>query len=436
MFMAAGSVIAAMAGTQNIDRMSGLRRAMPFTYVAFLVAALALAAFPGCPGYFSKDEILAFAAERGGGYWILYVGGHAGGGDDRVLRVPDRVPGVLGRAQRGGARARARPPAPRRAGQPDDRRAGGHGRRLSRAPSTTSPSASRDERADGDPRDPLGGRRASLQIPGVTHVIESFLDPTFEDSRFADDRGLGRHRGARADRRRAQRAGRHRRSRGCMYMRRPGTTRGWSSASAACTTSSRTSGTSTSSTTARSCGRRWRSALVVRTSSSAYVVGGMVAGTALAVRAGNQVVRVAQSGSAALLRAAADDRRHRAGPLLPGGEPLMLTRARSSCRSPAACWPRCCPRARGGRAAGMVSLLFALATLGHRRSGCSADFDSGGAASSTSPTSTGSPSSASTTSSALDGLNLFLILLTALLWVAATVGLAAARLGAARASTT
>src|SRR5207237_4898869 len=31
MFMAAGSVIAAMAGTQDIDRMSGLRRAMPFT---------------------------------------------------------------------------------------------------------------------------------------------------------------------------------------------------------------------------------------------------------------------------------------------------------------------------------------------------------------------------------------------------------------------
>ena len=33
MFMAAGSVIAAMAGMQDIDRMSGMRRAMPFTYV-------------------------------------------------------------------------------------------------------------------------------------------------------------------------------------------------------------------------------------------------------------------------------------------------------------------------------------------------------------------------------------------------------------------
>ncbi len=38
----------------------------------FLVAALALSAFPGLSGYFSKDEILAFEAERGGGFWILY----------------------------------------------------------------------------------------------------------------------------------------------------------------------------------------------------------------------------------------------------------------------------------------------------------------------------------------------------------------------------
>ena len=41
----------------------------------FLIAALALAAFPGFSGYFSKDEILAFAAERGGAYWLLYAAG-------------------------------------------------------------------------------------------------------------------------------------------------------------------------------------------------------------------------------------------------------------------------------------------------------------------------------------------------------------------------
>ena len=32
LFMAAGSVIAAMAGEQNLDRMGGFRKAMPFTF--------------------------------------------------------------------------------------------------------------------------------------------------------------------------------------------------------------------------------------------------------------------------------------------------------------------------------------------------------------------------------------------------------------------
>src|ERR687892_433209 len=43
LFMGAGSVIGAMGGIQNIDRMGGFRRAMPFTYVTFTVGALALA---------------------------------------------------------------------------------------------------------------------------------------------------------------------------------------------------------------------------------------------------------------------------------------------------------------------------------------------------------------------------------------------------------
>ena len=75
MFMAAGSVIAAMAGVQDIDRMSGLRRAMPFTSRVPRRRRWRSPRSPACPGYFSKDEILAFAAERGGGYWVLYVVG-------------------------------------------------------------------------------------------------------------------------------------------------------------------------------------------------------------------------------------------------------------------------------------------------------------------------------------------------------------------------
>ena len=74
LFMAAGSVIAAMAGRQNIDGMSGFRRALPFTSLVLIVGCLALAGFPGMSGFFSKDEIIAVAFERGGMYaWMGVV---------------------------------------------------------------------------------------------------------------------------------------------------------------------------------------------------------------------------------------------------------------------------------------------------------------------------------------------------------------------------
>ena len=64
LFMAAGSIIGAMAGAQSIDRMSGFRRAMPFTGAMLTIGALALAGFPPFSGFFSKDEILVFARRR------------------------------------------------------------------------------------------------------------------------------------------------------------------------------------------------------------------------------------------------------------------------------------------------------------------------------------------------------------------------------------
>jgi NADH-quinone oxidoreductase subunit L len=78
LFMAAGSVIGAMANRQNIDRMGGFRRAMPFTSAMLLIGALALAAFPVTSGWFSKDEILDFALDRGGFYVIFAIGGYIG----------------------------------------------------------------------------------------------------------------------------------------------------------------------------------------------------------------------------------------------------------------------------------------------------------------------------------------------------------------------
>jgi NADH-quinone oxidoreductase subunit L len=76
LFMAAGSVIGAMAARQDVDKMSGFRRALPFTAVTLTIGAMALAAFPGTSGFFSKDEILVFAATRGGFYWAFAIGGY------------------------------------------------------------------------------------------------------------------------------------------------------------------------------------------------------------------------------------------------------------------------------------------------------------------------------------------------------------------------
>ncbi len=78
LFMAAGSVISAMANFQNIDKMGGFRNALPFTFLLMTIGALALAAFPGTSGFFSKDEILGYAIERGGWYWACAIAGYAG----------------------------------------------------------------------------------------------------------------------------------------------------------------------------------------------------------------------------------------------------------------------------------------------------------------------------------------------------------------------
>jgi NADH-quinone oxidoreductase subunit L len=78
LFMAAGSVIGAMAGQQNLDRMGGFRKSMPFTFGCFVVGGLALTGIPPFSGFFSKDEILLVVGEQGGWHWALYVAGYVG----------------------------------------------------------------------------------------------------------------------------------------------------------------------------------------------------------------------------------------------------------------------------------------------------------------------------------------------------------------------
>src|SRR4051794_31020552 len=78
LFMAAGSVIAAMAGEQSLDRMGGFRRAMPFTFACFVVGGLALSGVPPFSGFWSKDEIISLIGERGGWHWILFTAAYIG----------------------------------------------------------------------------------------------------------------------------------------------------------------------------------------------------------------------------------------------------------------------------------------------------------------------------------------------------------------------
>ncbi len=65
LFLGSGSVIHAMGGEQDMQKMGGLKKHLPVTYRTFVVGSLALAGIPVFAGFFSKDEILAAAAASG-----------------------------------------------------------------------------------------------------------------------------------------------------------------------------------------------------------------------------------------------------------------------------------------------------------------------------------------------------------------------------------
>ena len=71
MFLTAGSVMHAMSNELDIRKMGGLRSKLPITHVTFLVGALAISGFPLLSGFWSKDEILHSAWEKG--HPIIYV---------------------------------------------------------------------------------------------------------------------------------------------------------------------------------------------------------------------------------------------------------------------------------------------------------------------------------------------------------------------------
>ncbi|MFZ9470461.1 MAG: NADH-quinone oxidoreductase subunit L, partial [Rickettsiales bacterium] len=61
LFLSAGSVIHAMHHEQDIQKMGGLWKKIPFTYAMMWIGSLALAGFPPFAGYYSKDVILETA---------------------------------------------------------------------------------------------------------------------------------------------------------------------------------------------------------------------------------------------------------------------------------------------------------------------------------------------------------------------------------------
>ncbi len=182
LFMAAGSVIAAMAGQQNLDKMGGFRRAMPFTYGCMVIGGLALAGVPPFSGFFSKDEILLLIGDRGGWYWILYAAGYVGAFLTGVYTFR-----MIFRAFWG-------EPVPEAAELEQ-----GH---LHHAEIHTNPATGEIEDTDvgfPGPEHHIAEREPSmkiamgalavlatvggfLQIPTVTHVVDRFLEPTFHDS--------------------------------------------------------------------------------------------------------------------------------------------------------------------------------------------------------------------------------------------------------------
>ncbi len=162
LFMGAGSVISAMGvgGDASIDKMGGFRKAMPFTFVTFMIGSLTLAAFPLTSGFFSKDAILAFDWERGGGYRIITVLGFLAALVTALyaFRIVFRV--FFGDPVPEARELDAGPRAPRRAAQPLDRRARGHRRRLPRQRARDRRALVADEGRDVGAGGSLASRRA------------------------------------------------------------------------------------------------------------------------------------------------------------------------------------------------------------------------------------------------------------------------------------
>src|SRR5579884_2990919 len=184
LFMAAGSIIGAMAGVQSLDRMGGFRRALPFTFACFLVGGLALSGLPPFSGWWSKDDILGFLDQRGGAFIVLGVAGYLGAlltalyTFRMIFRAFYGAPVPEARELEQGHLAHADPPRNPMTGEEEDTDVGFPGPHYI---------AEREwpMKAAMGALAVLALIGGALQVPGADDAVGRFLAPTFADSRFA-----------------------------------------------------------------------------------------------------------------------------------------------------------------------------------------------------------------------------------------------------------
>ena len=184
LFMAAGSLISAMGGEQSLDRMRGFRKAMPFTFVCFIVGGLALSGLPPFSGWLSKDDIIAYLDNRGGGFEILGILGYVGAlmtgiyTFRMIFRAFFGEPCEEARELEHGHLVHHETPTNPQTGEAEDTLVGFPGAEhhiAERDISMKFPMAVLALLAI------IGG---VIQIPGIDASITNFLSPTFADSRL------------------------------------------------------------------------------------------------------------------------------------------------------------------------------------------------------------------------------------------------------------
>lgn len=186
LFMSAGSVIAAMGGIQDVKKMGGFKKAMPFTYIVFTIGAVTLAGFPLLSAFFSKDEIIGFTLHRGGGYTYIAIAMYVG-----ALLTAFYSMRMVYLVFHGDTCAEAKELEHGHIHHGDPV----HPATGEIEPVTVGYPGPDHQIAEREPEMKIAmGTLAFLaitagvlQIPGVSKVVEHFLEPVFEDSKVANN---------------------------------------------------------------------------------------------------------------------------------------------------------------------------------------------------------------------------------------------------------